>query len=205
MPSIPSMSQQDLLDLLRDLNYTSDLLPQALVLAERVHGTQRRAGGGPYLDEHIYPITADVARYLARADSASATTAVLIAILHDTIEDSADVTVADLAAHFGPAVASGVDTLSKPSKRGGLSVPEDATQEAHYVAGIAVAPREIRIIKIFDRINNLSAVHQRPPAKCRQYLNETRAYYLPLARGVDEALAERMAALVNAQAKLITD
>ena len=205
MSSIPSMSQRELTDLLSELRISCDLLPASLALAEHVHGEQRRAGGGPYLEEHVYPITADVARYLFAVDPVVVVTAVLIAILHDTIEDSRDVTRATLAERFGPDIASGIATLSKPSKRDGQATGESAPSEARYVAGISSAPREVRIVKIFDRLNNLSAVHQRPSEKRRQYLAETRAHYLDLARGDDDALARRMEALVDTQEESLRD
>ncbi|HVX30991.1 MAG TPA: HD domain-containing protein [Nitrolancea sp.] len=203
MSTTPELSRQQLIDLLRDLGISTDRLPDALALAEHVHGAQRRAGGGPYLEEHVYPITADVARYLAGADPVDAHDAALIAILHDTIEDSTDVTAADLADRFGPVVASGVETLSKPSKRAGQTMSDDGPQEARYVAGVAAAPRDVRVVKVFDRLNNLSAVHERPLEKRQQYLAETRAYYLDLARGVDSGLAQRMTDLLEAQDQMV--
>jgi (p)ppGpp synthase/HD superfamily hydrolase len=199
MTGITRLEQRDLVDLLRRRGLRSERVPDALELAASVHGEQRRDGGGPYLEEHIYPVTAAVATYLSRVDPAGGASAVLSAILHDTIEDSSSVTEQLLAARFGDTVAGGVATLTKPAKRGGKSSEASAVDEARYVARVAGAALPVRVIKVFDRLNNLAAVHQRPPEKRQAYLAETRAYYLDLACSVDESLTRQMADLLTTQ------
>jgi guanosine-3',5'-bis(diphosphate) 3'-pyrophosphohydrolase len=205
MTGITRLEQRDLVDLLHSLGVCSDRVPDALVLAESVHGEQRRDGGGPYLEEHIYPVTAEVAHYLSCADPAAAADAVLTAILHDTIEDSSTVTEQAIGERFGDTVASAVATLSKPTKRGGKSSDASAAVEERYVARIAGSALPVRAIKVFDRINNLAALQQRPPAKQRPYLAETHAYYLDLARSVDESLVRQMADLLTKQEACFKD
>ena len=121
MTGIIRLEQRDLVDLLWRLGQWSERVPDALALAESVHGEQRRDGGGPYLEEHVYSVTAEVACYLSRVDPAAAADAVLAAILHDTIEDSSTVSEEAIAARFGDRVAAAVATLSKSTKRGGKS------------------------------------------------------------------------------------
>ena len=201
MIEITRWTRPDLVDLLSRLGLCSDMVPDALGVAEHVHGAQRRDGGGPYLEEHVYPVTATVATYLSRVDPAEGADTVLITILHDTIEDSLTVTERSLTTLFGGSIASGVVTLSKPSKHGGKSNGAAEEEEERYVDQIAHSAFPLRVVKVFDRLNNLAAVHHRPLEKRQVYLAETGAYYLDLARGVDESLAVQMTELLRAQHK----
>jgi len=205
MTEITRLEQRDLVDLLRRLNLWSDRVVDALALAECVHGEQRRDGGGPYLEEHVYLVTAEVACYLSHVDPAAADDAVLAAILHDTIEDSSIVREEAIAARFGESVATAVATLSKSTKRGGRSGVATADGEERYVANIDGSALPIRVIKVFDRLNNLAALQQRPVRKRRQYLAESRAFYLELARSVDESLAHQMTQLLETQEAALND
>ncbi len=193
------LSKRELSDVLLDLNLWTNLIPRAFSLAEEVHGNQRRSGGGPYLEEHIYPVTASVARYLAERRTYDAATAVIVSLLHDTIEDSTTVTAQSIEAEFGVVVAEQVSVLSKPLKRPGVSSIPSHEEEAQYVARIANSGFEVRVIKVFDRLNNLAAVHHRPTSRRRTYLDETRSHYLSLARSVDDELACQLIDLLNEQ------
>ena len=199
MTEVITMTQSELVEILLRLDAWSDRVPAALALAEEVHGKQRRSDGGPYLEEHIYPVTAAVAEYLIRVDPTDVADAVLIAILHDTIEDSPTLNEQMIAERFADTVALGVAALTKPSKRGGKSGDATAEDEERYVARVARSALPVRVVKVFDRLNNLAAVHQRPPDKRQKYLAETRANYIDLARTVDETLARRMTDLLAAQ------
>lgn len=103
--------------------------------------------------------------------------AVQLALLHDTLEDTA-ATVAQLAAEFGPAVAAGVQALTKDD-----ALPK-AEKMADSLARIRQQPREVWAVKLADRITNL----QEPPAhwdaaKIGQYQQEARAILAALAGG----------------------
>jgi len=193
------VTRAQLSDWLRANGLWSDQTNAALDLAEEVHLAQRRAGGGPYLEEHIYPVTRTVAGYLTSHTIDQAAETILIAILHDTVEDSDTIDLDVIRQRFGPSVASGVDVLTKPEKRPGSGGEETEGAEARYVAGVAAAPWNIRLIKVFDRLNNLAAVHERAPDRRRTYLEETRAYFLDLASSVDPELQHRMTTLLQEQ------
>ncbi len=197
-----TLSRDQLIANLRELNLWRDEMSVAMDLAESVHGDQRRAGGGPYLDEHIYPVTLTVARYLAGHDKGEAVGAVMVALLHDSIEDSTTVTERTVARQFGRTIAERVSTLTKPEKRPGSSAGTTEEEESRYVAGVAGAEYEVRVVKVFDRLNNLAAVHQREPDKRRKYLQETREHYLDLAASVDASLRRQMSELLAEQERL---
>ncbi len=194
-----SVDRDELEAVVRELDLWSASVPEALALAVQVHETQRRAGGGPYLEEHVYPITVAVARFLAGRDRAGARDAVVVALLHDTIEDSTTVTGDLIEARFGHGIARRVNLLTKPEKRPGTSSEETEGAEERYVRGIREADFATRAIKVLDRLNNLAAVHQRDRERRRRYLDETRQYYLDLAKSVDLSLLTMMEDLLERQ------
>jgi guanosine-3',5'-bis(diphosphate) 3'-pyrophosphohydrolase len=111
--------------------------------------------------------------------------ALQLALLHDTLEDTA-ATYAQLAAEFGPAVAAGVQALTKHD-----ALPK-AEKMADSLARIRQQPREVWAVKLADRITNLQA----PPAhwdaaKIGQYRREAQAILTALAGG-HAHLAERL-------------
>ena len=193
------ITRQELSLKLRHLDLWSKPTDDAFDLAEQVHATQRRAGGGPYLEEHVYPVTASVAAYLAAKHSDQATETVLIALLHDTVEDSATVDVETVQRRFGTPVADGVRVLTKPEKRPGSSAENSEAAEERYVSAVSAADWNVRVVKVHDRLNNLAAVHERSRDRRRTYLDETRMYYLDLARSVDPELAEKMDTILDEQ------
>lgn len=111
--------------------------------------------------------------------------AVQLALLHDTLEDTA-ATAGQLAAEFGPAVAAGVRALTKND-----ALPK-AGKMADSLARIRQQPPEVWAVKLADRITNL----QEPPAhwdgaKIRQYQQEAEAILAALGGG-HAYLAERL-------------
>ncbi len=199
MNGSPALSRQELIDILQDHGFLTDLTLAAFALAEDVHGDQRRSGGGPYLEEHVYPVTANVVRYLAGQRPEDAGLTVIVSLLHDAIEDSNTLIAQHIETEFGAVIALRVAVLTKPDKRRGVSPQSSEDEEALYVSGIANADEAVRVVKVFDRLNNLAAVHQREPSRRRAYLVETRSHYVSLARSVDEALAGQMIDLLNEQ------
>lgn len=196
MSDLPRVEQRQLVESLRGYGLETVLVRAAIDLAVAVHGEQTRAGGGPYLEEHIYPVTSDVARYLlARDYSGDAHDAVIIALLHDTIEDSDTVSRETIEKEFGEPVAAGVATLTKPGKVD-RSQRRDLDAERRYLTGVRAAPLPVKVVKVFDRLNNLAGLHLRTPDERRAYLAETREHYLDLAQGVDPELHARMQVLM---------
>ncbi|RTQ48914.1 bifunctional (p)ppGpp synthetase/guanosine-3',5'-bis(diphosphate) 3'-pyrophosphohydrolase [Hymenobacter gummosus] len=103
--------------------------------------------------------------------------AVQLALLHDTLEDTA-ATPEQLATEFGPAVAAGVQALTKND-----ALPK-AEKMADSLTRIRQQPREVWAVKLADRITNL----QEPPAhwdaaKIRAYQQEAEAIRAALAGG----------------------
>jgi (p)ppGpp synthase/HD superfamily hydrolase len=100
--------------------------------------------------------------------------AVQCALLHDTIEDTGT-RHEEVAAAFGPDVADGVAALSKDE-----SVPKPERM-ADSLRRIRLQPREIWVVKLADRITNMSE----PPA---YWTAEKRAAYRAEALDIADAL-----------------
>ncbi len=119
----------------------------------------------PYI-VHLGMVAMEVKAALAPEPHWNGDLAVLCALLHDTVEDTA-VTEMQLASHFGAGVAAGVLALTKNE-----ALPK-AEQMPDSLRRIREQPREVWIVKLADRITNL----QRPPAhwpvpKARRYRDE---------------------------------
>jgi (p)ppGpp synthase/HD superfamily hydrolase len=186
----PYLEEKDLLVELDSLQLATADGRRALSIARRVHQDDTRVDGAPYLQEHIYPVTAAAAHYAAGMLPGRGEIVVIIAILHDALEHSLErpegasrrVSLDELRTLFGDDVASQVETLTKSPSNSG-----DA-----YFEGIRSGPRTLQLIKVFDRLNNLACLHKAPASRRSRYLKETRALHLPLARGLDPHLAAAM-------------
>jgi hypothetical protein len=178
-------------------------LGPVFALAERVHGKQPRDDGSPYLNEHVFPVTLDVANYLkGKVSKPDFEKAVTLALLHDVFEDVAWATppikVEEVTTVAGHEITQMIRFLSKPGKSpvGGGSKESSSARQAKYMAALEKAPYVAKVVKVLDRLNNLRCVHKNPD-KIRNYIEETRRDYLAFARKVDLRLFKRMARLVK--------
>lgn len=121
----------------------------AMRFAAAAHAAQKEPGHDlPYL-VHVVSVTAEVIAALPTLPGIDADLAVTCALLHDTVEDT-QVTLDEVRARYGDAVAAGVAALSKNAQ-----LPK-AEQMADSLRRIKEQPREIAIVKLADRITNLS-------------------------------------------------
>src|SRR5258708_2572005 len=143
--------------------WDQDAYKKALDFAARAHAAQQVPGSGfPYV-VHLTKVAAEVMRACAE-ERIEGSLALQCALLHDTIED-ASVTRAQSEEAFGPAVAAGVDALTKRE-----SLPKEERM-ADSLARIRAQPREVAMVKLADRITNLEP----PPPK---WTVEKRTAYL---------------------------
>lgn len=124
------------------------LVETAERMAREAHATQHRKwGGGPYA-EHLRRVAERVAAYPGSTPEMVAAT-----WLHDTVEDTG-LTAAAIEAALGPAVAALVVELTNPSKgRRDMSRKDRKAMDRAHLATVSHAAK---IIKMFDRIDNLS-------------------------------------------------
>jgi hypothetical protein len=126
----------------------------ALTFAAGAHANQRRKGAAqePYINHLI-----EVADLVREASGGTDTDGLVAALLHDVIEDT-PVTLGDLAARFGDAIARVVVENSDD-----MSLPKEERREARIAAAPHKSPRA-RLVKAADLISNLRAVAHSPPA-----------------------------------------
>ena len=170
------------------------LVFKALRYSAEKHNDQRRkdSRSSPYINHPI-----QVADTLWQVGGVRDAAVLAAAILHDTIEDTAS-TWQEVADLFGTAVADGVSALSKSpairSKQGRM---------ADSLERIRLQPREVWMVKLADRINNLSE----PPchwngAKRREYRGEARLILTRLG-AAHAGLAQRLQARIEDYARYL--
>jgi (p)ppGpp synthase/HD superfamily hydrolase len=119
----------------------------------------------PYL-LHLNLVSMEILAALGAETGHDGDLAVQCALLHDTIEDT-DTSYQQIVSLFGVRVADGVAALSKNPE---LEKSQQLLDSLHRIVN---QPREIRMVKLADRITNLQA----PPihwdaAKIRRYRDE---------------------------------
>jgi (p)ppGpp synthase/HD superfamily hydrolase len=147
--------------------FSPDRYVEAMRFAAARHAAQKEPGHAdlPYL-VHVVSVAAEVIAALPVTPLADPDLAVTCALLHDTVEDT-ETTLDELAARFGPAVAAGVAALTKDT-----ALPKPA-QMPDSLRRIRAQPPEIAVVKLADRITNLSAPpHYWTKDKCAAYRAE---------------------------------
>lgn len=174
--------------------WSADLYRRALLFAAEAHKEQHVPGSArPYVT-HPVEVAAEITAQIAVEPVERPDLAVLCALLHDTVEDTA-VTVETIAAIFGEAVARGVSALSKD---GALPKGE---RMADSLRRIRQEPREVWMVKLADRIVNLA---EPPQHWSREKILEYRAEAVTIADALGEAsegLATRLRAKIEAYAQ----
>jgi GTP pyrophosphokinase len=147
------------------------LLERAYATAERMHGTQMRKSGDPYIT-HPLAVTAIL------ADIGMTEPTLVAALLHDTVEDT-PYTLDQLRADFGDEVAQLVDGVTKLDK----VKYGDAAQAETIRKMIVAMSRDIRVlvIKLADRLHNMRTLRYVPQASQERTARETLDIYAPLA------------------------
>lgn len=122
---------------------TSQLWQRAVSFVARAHqGQLRKDGVTPYV-AHPFRVALTVRHRFACAD----TTALVTALLHDTIEDTTT-DFDDLEQQFGQAIALAVAAHTKDAR---LPEPE---REAAYDRQLSVASWQARLVKLADVYDN---------------------------------------------------
>ena len=147
------------------------LLERAYVTAERLHATQKRKSGDPY-------ITHPLAVTTILADIGMTEPTLVAALLHDTVEDT-PYTLDELRADFGDEVALLVDGVTKLDK----VKYGDAAQAETIRKMIVAMSKDIRVlvIKLADRLHNMRTLRYVPQKSQERTAKETLDIYAPLA------------------------
>ncbi len=164
---------EPLVALHRDLYPKADvaLIERAYDVADQRHATQFRKSGDPYI---THPLA--VATILA--ELGMDTTALVAALLHDTVEDTG-YSLEQLTADFGPEVAHLVDGVTKLDKVA-LGNAAEAETIRKMIIAMARDPR-VLVIKVADRLHNMRTMRFLPPEKQARKARETLEVIAPLA------------------------
>lgn len=131
-----------------------DTLQKAWLLAAQYHEGQRYSTPEegvtvPYL-AHLGAVLIEVNYIISQEPGLDTELARLCAILHDSLEDT-DLNEKSLREQFGDRILAGVKALTKNE-----TLPTKRAQMEDSLARILAQPREIAVVKLCDRINNLS-------------------------------------------------
>lgn len=173
--------------------WNQDLYLKTLLFAGQAHRNQKVPASELSYVVHITNVAMEVANALVHSneEGLKGTFAIQCALLHDTIEDTA-VCYEDIVAEFGVKVADGVQALTKNE-----ALPKEA-QMLDSLKRIVLQGKEVRMVKMADRINNL----QRPPAhwnqaKMKRYQKEARLI-LDTLGGVHAYIEKRLSEKIEA-------
>ena len=149
------------------------LIERAFELAADAHEGQYRKSGEPYIR---HPVA--VATIVARQGIDDVTIAG--ALLHDAVEDTT-IGLVQLEKDFGPDVARIVDGVTKLERvKYDTKEQQQAATMRKMIVAIASDMR-VLIIKLADRLHNLSTVAGLPAFKQERTARETLDVYAPLA------------------------
>ena len=192
MRKAPYASEKDLTDGLREYGvFVGEDVHAAIIQADMSHGHQRRAyENGSYRHQHLFPVTLDVAKFYAEQLKTPANKETVIgSILHDSVEDDPSMSLDLLASTFGNEVKNIVEPLTKIELDQKPSQPDwDRRKLVEYhmlYEQLTDAPRSSRIIKGFDRINNITCLPINDHDKTERIYRKTRELFMPWLQGAE--------------------
>lgn len=181
LSNLPSLStpivEESRDNLLRVLHYLKPderaIVMHACTFGDVAHIKDKRKSGEPYI---THPIA--VAEILAgfRLDKDT----LVAAILHDTVEDT-EVSFEQIKEQFGTAVAKLVDGVTK-LKSSSMTKQESQAATFHKILTATLDDPRVLIIKLSDRLHNMSTLDAVPADKQVRTAKETLSFYVPFAR-----------------------
>ncbi|MEM9243224.1 MAG: bifunctional (p)ppGpp synthetase/guanosine-3',5'-bis(diphosphate) 3'-pyrophosphohydrolase [Pseudomonadota bacterium] len=155
---------------------TVDEVRSAFLFAKKMHATQTRHSGEPYI---IHPVA--VAKTLAEMRLDSKT--IIAALLHDVLEDT-EADEQQMKDLFGKEVFELVDGVTKLT-RINFETKAEAQAESFRKMMLAMT-KDIRVIliKLADRLHNMQTLGHLNPTKKRRIARETLDIYAPIANRI---------------------
>ena len=164
---------KDILEVMRSNDAASvELVSKAYHYAERAHHGQKRYSGAPYF-VHVSAVG------FTLAEMGMDATTIAAGLLHDTVED-AKVSELDIEHEFGKEIRTLVDGVTKLGKLKYRGVERHVESLRKLFISTAKDLRVI-IIKLADRLHNVSTLKYVPKEKQKRIALETLEIYAPLA------------------------
>jgi GTP pyrophosphokinase len=164
---------KEILDVMRSkVPADVDVVSRAYQFADTAHHGQKRYSGDPYFI-HVAAVGYTLAEMGLDAKTIAA------GLLHDTVED-AKVSEADIEREFGKEVAHMVDGVTKLGKLKYSGVERHVESLRKLFVSTAKDTRVI-LIKLADRLHNISTLRHVPEAKRHRIALETLEIYAPIA------------------------
>jgi GTP pyrophosphokinase len=150
------------------------MIMQAYCAAEDAFASTYRESGDKYF-EHLRAVALILIEYLRVRDHEL----IVVALLHDIVEDIDGWTYERIAREYTERIADLVWWLTKPSV---AHFKNEAERDRHYNQQLHErAPREAVIVKLADRLHNLVTMWDVSAGKRTRKIAETESFYLPLA------------------------
>lgn len=163
-------------DLMRALTYLPEdaqaKVLKACEFGDKAHIHDKRKSGEPYIT-HPIAVAEILAGFRLDVDT------IISAILHDTVEDT-EVTKEQITLLFGKTVAQIVDGVTKLKSSNDQYLNKASTFYKIFTATLE-DPR-VLIVKLADRLHNMSTLDAVRPEKQRSTAQETLNFYVPFAR-----------------------
>ncbi len=161
-------------------------LSDAIRLATRAHAGQYRDDGSPYID---HPLA--VLSLLWQCNIDLPLEACIAAVLHDALEDTT-MTYDDILRHAGSEVATVVRVLTKGDEY--YALPQGVRERAylHRIAEVSKIYPYTLLLKMVDRLHNISTARGLAPAKRQRLFTETRDIYVPFLASYIEKNPHRL-------------
>ena len=150
-----------------------DLINKAIYWAKKYHGDQKRKSGEPYYS-HPLEVAYMISEYKLKTD------VIIASILHDIIEDT-EVTAGMIVDNFGWRITEIVDMLTRDRPDGSKLSVEELLNNAYQKQD-----EEVLLIKLFDRLHNLTTLDAMTDKKKKKIALETLSSFLTLALSFDE-------------------
>ena len=157
-----------------------ELVMEAYRMSKYGHRGQTRESGERYF-EHPKTVALMLIKELGIYDRDM----IIVALLHDTEEDTyifgtGETAFDTVEKQFGKRPSKMLRVLSKEP----CEPEQKIVRDTKYNLGMGRADAEVKVIKILDRLHNMDTIVACSTEKQKRKLEETRTYYLPIAREI---------------------
>ena len=175
MPLDPDAMYEELEKKIKDSGNGMSLerIRAAYDMAKTAHAGQFRKDGSPYVTHCV--AAADIT-----VDMGLDEDSIVAALLHDVIEDT-ELTHADIARQFGPAVADIVEGVTKLTRVQYTSKEDEQMENLRKMLMAMAKDIRVILIKIADRLHNMRTMAYQTAEKQRSKSLETMEIYAPIA------------------------